>query len=255
LVQPPAIRRAAVLLHGLCVDKEEYGNLYEELATTLADAGVASLRFDFSGHGSRKRSWREFSIAHQVTDALHAIDWAAARLFAHNARISLIGTSFGSPPAIFSAIERPNFVDRVILLSPVLDYQSTFFDPVTEWGEECFGRERIKRAMDRGWLELAGTKLPSTLFQEMLIVRPLDALPRVDAPVLIIHGTADGMVSVGPARVAGKSSQVEFLEISTMDHGPFDVRDEDEVGPHSSALRSRILSTVTSFAAGGEGPD
>jgi pimeloyl-ACP methyl ester carboxylesterase len=252
LVQPPVVHRAAVLLHGLCVDQNEYGQFYEELATKLADFNIASLRFDFSGHGSRKRSWRDFSIAHQVADGLDAIDWTAAHLFDHNARITVIGTSFGCPPAIFAAIERPNLVDRVVLLSPVLDYQATFFDPVTEWGEECFGRERIREAMKKGWLELGGTRLPSILFQEMLIVRPLDALPRVEAPMLIIHGTADGMVPVGPARVAGNMSQVRFQEIRTMDHGPFDVRDEDEVGPHSSLLKSRILSAVTSFAGGAQ---
>jgi pimeloyl-ACP methyl ester carboxylesterase len=250
LVRPPIVHRAAVLLHGLCVDQNEYGQFYEELAAELAKVNVASLRFDFSGHGSRKRSWKQFSIARQVCEAVDAVDWAASHLFENNARVTLIGTSFGSPPAIFAAIERANFVDRVVLLSPVLDYQATFFDPVTEWGEECFGRERIREAGRRGWLDLGGTKLPTRLFQEMLVVRPLDALARVEAPMLIIHGAADGMVPVGPSRVAAKLAGVNFREIRTMDHGPFDIRDDDEVGPHSSLLRSRILSLITSFAAG-----
>lgn len=42
--------RAVVLVHGGGVTREE-GGFFSRLATGLADAGVASLRFDLRGHG------------------------------------------------------------------------------------------------------------------------------------------------------------------------------------------------------------
>lgn len=250
LVKPRTTNRAAVLLHGLCVDKDEYSNLYRDLADMLADRGVASIRFDFPGHGSRAKKWKDFSIARQTAEAVDAIDWIVAEVLGLNSRVALLGTSFGAPPAIFSAIERANYVDRVALLSPVLDYKATFFDTVTPWGRDFFGRDRISDARREGSLDLDGTVLPRRIFEEMIVIDPLEALGRVEASVLIIHGSEDCMVPVGPARAAARISGVHYNEIRHMDHGPFDARDADENGKRSLALKSKILKELTSFMSG-----
>ena len=58
LVLPDSAHQAAVLVHGGGVTREE-GGFFTRLAAGLADAGIASLRFDLRGHGeSEGRAWR-----------------------------------------------------------------------------------------------------------------------------------------------------------------------------------------------------
>jgi pimeloyl-ACP methyl ester carboxylesterase len=252
VTKPKTIIGGVVLLHGLCVDRDEFDGFYVDLAEALARAGLISVRFDFAGHGVRRKQWREFSIVQQYVEACAAIGWLAETYELQPARVRLVGTSFGAPPAIFSAYKRADLVDRIALISPVLDYQATFLDPISPWGMENFGPKALAKASDTGKLVIDGKHhLPARLFEEMELIDPLDRLSLVRAKVLIVHGSMDSMVPVGPAREASKYKGVKFVEEREMDHGPFHMEDADGDSPASAALRDKVIGEVTAHLAEG----
>lgn len=250
--KPRQVCGAVVLLHGLCVDRDEFDDMYVDLAAALADVDIASLRFDFAGHGGRKKEWREFSIVEQFSETCAAVEWLSREFDLRPRRVRICGTSFGAPPAIFTARTMTDVVDRIALISPVLDYRATFLDPVCPWGRDNFGPEAIRAAQAAGRLLVDGKQpLPARLFDEMELIDPLDALLRIAATALIVHGASDSMVPVGPAREAAKSRNVRYLEEKEMDHGPFHREDENGDSQESAILRKTIIGRVTEHLASG----
>ncbi len=250
--KPRHVRGGVVLLHGLCVDRDEFDNMYVDLAAALADADIASARFDFAGHGGRRKKWKHFSIVDQFDETVAAVDWLSREFDFRPHRIRICGTSFGAPPAIFAARAKNDVVDRIALISPVLDYRATFIDPVCQWGRDNFGPEAIRAAKADGRLMVDDQQpLPPRLFDEMELIDPLDALSRLAAQTLIIHGASDSMVPVGPAREAASYQNVDYVEEKEMDHGPFHREDEAGDSKKSASLRKTIIRKVTEHLAWG----
>lgn len=250
--KPRHVRGAVILLHGLCVDRDEFDDMYVDLAAALADVDLVSARFDFAGHGGRKKKWRHFSIVDQFEETRAAVEWLSREFDLRPRRVRICGTSFGAPPAIFTARAKTDLVDRIALISPVLDYRATFIDPVCQWGRDNFGPMAIRAAQLEGRLMVDDKQpLPTRLFDEMELIDPLDALSRLSARTLIVHGASDSMVPVGPAREAAKFQNVEYQEEKEMDHGPFHREDEAGDSKESAALRRAIIERVTDHLASG----
>jgi len=249
---PPVISGACVLLHGLCVDRNEYDGFYVDLAAALAANGIISVRFDFAGHGRRAQDWRKLSIVGQVIETISAVEWLLAEHNVQPRRVALVGTSFGAPPAIFAATERSDVIDRIALCSPVLDYEATFLDPICGWGQQNFGAAPIARAHQSGVLTVDGTqRLPDRIFDEMALLEPLHRLSEAPCHTLVLHGAADSMVPVGPARTAGTYSNVTYREFLEMEHGPFHAEDETGREPRSAALRKQIIDLIVGHVVQG----
>jgi uncharacterized protein len=249
-ISVPGSRSLAVLLHGMCVDRDEFGGFYQAVARHLAQIGVSSVRFDFAGHGSRTDEIAAFSIAGQFQDCCELLDSLILSNEGNGTieQIIPIGTSFGSPPAIFLSNHYHYLVDRVVLVSPVLDYGETFIDPITEWGIDNFGRGRVFSHSSE-FLEIdGGFKFPIKLFYEMELIEPLRHLITSHARFLIFHGERDSMVPVGPAKLAANSNAKVLLRSPPrMDHGPIDVDDSEGNGPKSVQLLEDILIEIGKF--------
>jgi uncharacterized protein len=72
LVRPDGADQAAVLVHGGGMTREE-GGFFARLATGLADAGIASLRFDVRGHGESEGRQEDLTIAGVLADIRAAV--------------------------------------------------------------------------------------------------------------------------------------------------------------------------------------
>ncbi|WP_280258500.1 alpha/beta hydrolase [Nocardia abscessus] len=80
------------MLHGGGVTREE-GGFFTRLADGLAEAGVASLRFDLRGHGESEGRQEELTLSMILNDIRVAV--AYLREASGAREISLLGASFG----------------------------------------------------------------------------------------------------------------------------------------------------------------
>src|SRR5215211_3925670 len=107
---PP--RHAVLLVHGAGVTREE-GGFFSRLAAGLADAGVASLRFDLPGHGDSEGRQEDLSLS----AVLNAIGSGLDHLneLADVRPPSIIAASFSGGTAAYYAAKRPDAISRLVL--------------------------------------------------------------------------------------------------------------------------------------------
>ncbi len=194
-----------LLLHGFTSAKED--PLIEAVASELEARGIASLRFDFNGHGQSEGRVEDMTIPNEIEDAKRALAFAAS--LPGVTKVAVAGHSQGGVVAAMLAGEcGKDRIRAAALLAPAAVLQDDIrkgrwfdaeFDPanlpetLTVLGHPV-GREYLKTAMDLPIYETAAA---------------------CQGPVRIIQGTADPVVPVSCARglhEAIKGSELVLLD-------------------------------------------
>jgi alpha-beta hydrolase superfamily lysophospholipase len=106
---------AQIILHGGGVTREE-GSFFARLASGLAGAGAASLRFDLRGHGESEGRQEDLTLATILNDIQVAL--ASVREATGASRLTLLGASFSGGVCAYFAAKRTAEIDRLVLLNP-----------------------------------------------------------------------------------------------------------------------------------------
>lgn len=234
-----------VWLHGITVDKDEYLDFFRDGATWLQEEGISSLRFDFRGHGSSSGSSMDFSIVGQNYDVRAAIEavqqWSQSPI-----RMHLVGASFGAPPALFGALKFASSVASVFLISPVLSYEKTFFEPSTEWAAEVFSREKRNELDRTGKLYMDPEFcIGHRLLGEMEVIQPDRVLELVRQPVTVVHGDKDSMVPYHVSQqICTAIPNIRFLTLPGADHGYMKAGDDEGHLDESIANRQKVFQLI-----------
>ncbi len=155
-------RSAAVLfLSPWGLEELRSRKLWRKLAERFADAGFASLRFDYPGTGSSLDE-ADFSQGLSVwTDSiLHAADTLKA--LSGCRRIILVGQSIGAALGAFEAGRRED-VDGLALLAPVVNGRF-YLREINLWSKAIDDSlELEERLRDRGGVTIAGFEMPDDI--------------------------------------------------------------------------------------------
>lgn len=243
------LRGTAILVHGGGVTRDE-GGFFVRLADGLAGLGIASLRFDFRGHGQSDGRQEDLTLAGVVND----IRAAAAHLedVIEPGPIGLIGTSFGGGISAFFAAHYPERVRRLVLLNPLLNYKKRFVDDKPYWQGDRIDKLTGRTLSENGFVEHSPTfKLGRGLLNEVFYLRPELALKDITAPTLIVHGTGDTFIPVESSRTHIRQIPAEtvLLEIDGAQHG-FAVHDDPGYrDPQSQKWQAEVIDAVTAWLA------
>ena len=176
-----------ILMHGIFSSKD-YGPM-PQLAKGLAEAGIASIRFDFDGHGKSEGRKQDMTIEKELADARAVWDYVQSLPYVNG--VGLLGHSQGGAVASMAAgrLAAESMVPSgVVLIAPgsVIKeacqggkFFNAKFDPkdppeyIRCWGLYKLGREYLVTTQQ---LDIYGT---AAAYQ---------------GPVLILHGDRDGIV-------------------------------------------------------------
>ncbi len=173
-----------VFCHGFGGTKE--GPLFELITDSLQKHGIASIRFDFNGHGESEGKFEDMTVPNEINDAKKVIEYV--RDLRYVSKIALVGHSQGGVVASMTAGEMGSDISAVVLMAPAAVLRddairgSTFgkqynpLDPpeyVELWGPQRLGRNYIKTAFSLPIYETAAN---------------------YHGPALIIHGNGDRIV-------------------------------------------------------------
>jgi putative redox protein len=159
---------------------------------TLAEHGIACLRFDFPGLGQSEGEFSDTTFSSNVEDLIAAAEWLTRE---HEAPQLLLGHSLGGAAAL-KAATRPEMdsVGAVVTLG-------TPFDPahaVTHLAEH------IRDAEEEGCVTvtLAGRDIDITreFLEDLADNNPETYLPELRKPLLLIHSPTDQTVGVENAQ-------------------------------------------------------
>lgn len=103
-----------IMCHGLNADKNF--PLLTELADQLHRQGIATLEFDFNGHGKSEGRFSEMTIPNEIEDLEQVLAYAQDLHFVDD--IALVGHSQGAVVAAMVAGKHPEDIKAVVLLAP-----------------------------------------------------------------------------------------------------------------------------------------
>ena len=173
-----------VFCHGFGGRKE--GPLFELIADSLQKHGIASIRFDFNGHGDSEGKFEDMTVPNEISDAKKVI--AYVQSMPDVSKIALVGHSQGGVVAAMTAGELKDQISAVALMAPAAVLRddairgSTFgkmYNPLDppEY-VELFGNQRL------------GRKYITTAFSLPIY----ETAANYQGPALIVHGNADRVV-------------------------------------------------------------
>ncbi len=203
--------------HGNATDRRQW----LPIAGAVHDAGFAQLLFDFTGRGESDGEVISLG-AHEARDLRAALDALAARPEVDPLRLAVGGRSMGAAAALFLAAEDAR-VKAVVLDSPYAD---------------------LSKLVDR---TIAGYHIPPVLLGPLLrkvagwrahyapgSVRPIEAIRKVKAPILLFHGDRDTLIPYDDALAfkAAAGGPLTLVTLTGLDHNT----------PRPSSYEERIVS-------------
>lgn len=106
------------IYHGFTGQKAERHFVFVRLSRALAAAGLASVRFDFSGSGESDGEFAGMTLSGEVAEAKAILDYARSLPFADRSRVFVVGFSMGGAVASVVAGEAPDRVRALVLWAP-----------------------------------------------------------------------------------------------------------------------------------------
>lgn len=198
---------AMLMVHGITSDREEWG-IFEEVANEIAQDGVASLRFDFRGHGKSTLDGEIISLSGILSDVLAAWDVLEDRLRAKSNKFKrfTLGSSYGGGLS-YAAASRVGCIDRSFMIAPVLNYLTDLDNCAPNWRSEL-GR--------KGHFYYNDLKLGRPLANDAMYFDPLVSS---EIPATIFHGTLDSDVSIDLSRDAAvRHPNIELVPVEGAGH-------------------------------------
>jgi len=185
-------KTAVLLCHGLLSHRDSATN--RALADRFLSQEIATLRFDFAGHGSRvdpSDPLGPFTLTRCLAQTSGAIAWLKAQ---GAERIGIVGSSFGGLVALRTAARHLDIV-AVGLKCPVVDYPPLWQARLGEGG--------MRHWQESGRLVFAThtgrASLPYGFYHDLLS-QETGQEAAISNPVLIVHGDADEDVPVEQSR-------------------------------------------------------
>ena len=253
LVRPTdSAHTVTVLVHGGGVTRHE-GGFFTRLAEGLAESGSASLRFDLRGHGESEGRQEELTLAGVLGDIRAAIRTAREQTGA--LPVNLVAASFSGGISAYYTVAHVGEVRRLVLINPLLDYRKRFIDDKPYWDNGQINDEAAAQLTADRYIAHSPTfKLGRPLLNEVLYLRPHEALDRISVPVLIVHGTGDTFIPVGSSRslaeILGKRAQL--VEIEGAQHGIAVPDDPKYLDPRTQAWQKQVVDQIANWLSSRE---
>lgn len=209
-----------ILLHGFCMNKDEKGN-YIKLADILLNNNYDSIRLDFIGHGDTNGS----SIELTISLCLKEIDLIVNDYNYKN--ICIVGSSFGGGIGVLYSSIR--CINKLVLISPLLDYYRNVVRPENHFCREFLGDEALNNIKKKGYSNFGLTdyKFDMRLYDDIKKYNPVDVLKKTNSKVLIIHGTKDLLIPYNQSvDISALNNNIELDLIENGGHCFYDENDD-----------------------------
>ena len=240
-----APRAVVVLSHGL----GEHARRYDHVAQRFGEARLVTYALDHRGHG---RSGGKRVLLKDISEYTGDFDTLVAIATKEHpgCKCILLGHSMGGGIVFAYGVERPDNYDLMVLSGPAVAAQAAVPPllaftaktlgaiapglPVEELDSSAISRDpAVVAAYDSDPLVHHG-KVPAGIARALLLVGETmpQRAPALTAPLLVVHGVEDRLISVEGSRQLVEcvaSSDVELKEYSGLYHEVFNEPERNQV--------------------------
>jgi len=243
---PDAPRGAAVLVHGGAGMDRHEGGMFDRFSAALAEAGIASTRFDHRLFLGTKDESLELSLAGIESDIRAAIRHTRACISPQ--RLQLCGSSFGGGATALVASELGEQLHSLVLVNPLLDYRARLLEEKSFWKNGTLTTEAARLLRQQGWLPHGDDiRMGRCLINEAAGFDARLLVSRVLTPTLIAHGTADQRIPHAASQeLAALLPRGELWSVEGADHGI--VEKDDANSTHRRTLEWQRLLFAKAIA-------
>ena len=194
LIQKPELKQGekcpmVIFCHGFSGSKD--GPLFELIADTLQTHGIASIRFDFNGHGESEGEFKDMTVPNEIVDAKKVVEYV--RDLKYVSDLAIVGHSQGGVVASMTAgqlseeLGAPAF-KAVALMAPAAVLRDDAIRGST--------MGKSYDPFDPGeYVELwGGLKLGAKYIRTAFTLPIYETAAKYQGSALIVHGTADRVV-------------------------------------------------------------
>ncbi len=207
---------AVVFFHGFTGTYRTGKNL--EILKSIASAGLLGIGFDFTheANSSSEGDFFNLDLNSEISDAEIILDFVKKQDFVDKDRIGVCGHSLGGVIAVILASGRED-IKSVGLLSvpwdPKSELPSLLGTTEKKWEDDGYA------TFPADW-EVGNKKIGYNFYKSLGIYNAADLVPNITAPVLVLHGKADDVVSPEKAQkyFSGVASKKKMVFIENGDH-------------------------------------
>lgn len=222
--------RVAILMHGFKGDLGyDENKILPVVAHALNQAGLPTLRFDFAGCGKSDGKFEDMTVLSELLDGMKVIDFVRQTVKAKH--IYLFGHSQGGVVASMLAAYYRDVIEKLVLLAPA----ATLKDDTLVG--ECQGSRYDPNHIPE-FVMVGGFKVGGDYFRTAQLLPIYETAQHFAGPALLIHGTADQIVSPEATRKYHVIMPQSVLHLIDGEGHMFN-------GPH----RPEVVKLVTDFLA------
>ena len=201
-----------IMMHGFGGRMDAFpGGWFQEYADALTEAGFATLRFDFSGHGDSEGEFRDMTLFSEIEDAAAFLRYALT--LPDVTEIHLLGHSQGGVVAGMLAGYYHDKVSKLVMLAPAASLKTDAIEGT------CMGvrydPQHIPEALQ------IGRSLTGGFYFRIAQTLPIhEVTAQFAGPALAVISGADGVVHAENIRRYGETMpHCRVAEYPTLDHG------------------------------------
>lgn len=195
----------AIVSHGFMANQMTV----RHYAQFLAGMGYAAFCFDFNGGsvllGKSDGKTTDMSVMTEVSDLCAVIEYARGLEYTNSSDILLMGCSQGGLVSALTAAKLKDQVSRLVLFYPAFCIPDDARKGKMMWAR--FEPQHIPETVKCGPM-----KLGRCYIADVINMDPYAAIRGYEGDVLIVHGTADKIVSISYAQRAAEAYKGELYD-------------------------------------------
>lgn len=177
----------AIIMHGFTANRNT--DLLKQVADNLRNENVASVRFDFNGHGESDGKFENMTVPNEIADANAILNYV--RTDPHVRNIFLVGHSQGGVVASMLAGLYPDIIKKVVLMAPAASLKDDALKGNTQGA--IYDPHHIPNTVPLVGNKI-GMKLGGFYLRTAQVLPIYEVSSQFTGPVSIIAGTNDQVV-------------------------------------------------------------
>lgn len=189
IIEQPTLREGqkcpvVIQMHGFSGNK---GGMHELIADRLVKKNIASVRFDFNGHGQSEGLFQNMTVPNEIEDAKAVYEYVSSLPFV--SKIGFLGHSQGGVVAAMTAGELGAKVSALVLMAPAAVLREDAIRGNT------FGKSYDPLHLEGDYVELfGGLKLGRNYIETAFSLPIYETAAGYSGPAAIFHGNNDKVV-------------------------------------------------------------